>query len=119
VVEQAALGYLHANCGHCHNDTSTGVTSPRFVLRLRTGDATPAATPAYSTAVNALHTWLAAPDEVGPYRVRGGDPDDSELYFRTGVRAPGLQMPPVGTELPDERGHAILRRWIETLPPPA
>ena len=37
-VEQAALGYLHANCGHCHNDTDTGVTAPRFVLRLLVGD---------------------------------------------------------------------------------
>ena len=98
-VEQAALGYLHANCGHCHNDTDTGVTAPRFVLRLLVGDDTPAATHAYATAVNVLHTWLNAPPEAGDYRVRGGDPGSSELYFRTGVRAPGLQMPPIGSEL--------------------
>ena len=117
-VEQAALGYLHANCGHCHNDTDTGVTAPRFVLRLLVSDDTPAATQAYATAVNVLHTWLNAPPEAGDYRVRGGDPGSSELYFRTGVRAPGLQMPPVGSELADERGHAILKQWIEQLPAP-
>lgn len=117
-VERAALGYLNANCGHCHNDTPTGVTYPRFMLRIRAGDTSVATTHAQVTAVNVLHTWLDAPAEVGPYRIRGGDAENSELYFRTGVRMPGLQMPPIGTEIPDDRGHALLKQWIDRLPPP-
>jgi hypothetical protein len=117
-VEQAALGYLNANCGHCHNDTPTGVTYPRFVLRIRVGDTSAAMTHVHATAVNVLHTWLGAPAEVGRYRVRGGNAEDSELYFRTGVRVPGQQMPPIGTEVPDARGHALLKQWIDRLPPP-
>jgi hypothetical protein len=47
-----ALGYMHANCGHCHNSTSNvymfnGVT---MVLRMSVADATVSATPQYSTS---------------------------------------------------------------------
>lgn len=115
---QAALGYLHANCSHCHNDTPGGVTYPKYMLRLRAADTTVEATHTYQTAVNVLHTWLAAPAGVGPYRIEGGSPDDSELFYRTGVRQPDEQMPPYGTELVDVAGRALLQRWIETLPPP-
>ena len=115
---QAALGYLHANCSHCHNDTPTGVTYPRYMLRLKVADAAVEATHAYETAVNVLHTWLAAPEGVGPYRIQGGDADDSELYFRTGVRVAGEQMPPIATKLVDHEGRAALKTWIDGLPSP-
>jgi hypothetical protein len=116
---RAALGYLHANCSHCHNDTPAGVTFPRYVLRLRAGDSAVEETATYRTAVNVLHTWLGAPEQVGPYRIAGGDPDDSAVYYRTGVRDPDEQMPPIGTELVDAAGHDTLRQWIASLPPPS
>jgi hypothetical protein len=116
---QAALGYLQANCSHCHNDTPTGVTYPRYMLRLSVADTSVESTHTYQTAVNVLHTWLAAPEGVGPYRIQGGDADDSELYFRTGVRIDGEQMPPIATKIVDANGHALLKQWIDGLPPPA
>ncbi len=116
---QAALGYLQANCSHCHNDTPTGVTYPRYMLRLKVADVAVESTHTYQTAVNVLHTWLAAPAGVGPYRIQGGDAEDSELYFRTGVRIEGEQMPPIATKVVDDNGHAALRQWIDSLPPPA
>ena len=64
---QAALGYLQANCSHCHNDTPTGVTYPRYMLRLSVKDTSVESTNPYRTAVNVLHTWLAAPEGVGRY----------------------------------------------------
>ena len=116
---QAALGYLQANCSHCHNDTPTGVTYPRYMLRLKVADTTVEGTHTYQTAVNVLHTWLAAPAGVGPYRIQGGDAEDSELYFRTGVRVAGEQMPPLGTKIVDDAGHALLKQWIDSLPAPS
>jgi hypothetical protein len=118
-LARAALGYLHANCSHCHNDTPAGVTYPGYVLRLRAADTTVEETATYRTAVDVLHTWLEAPAGVGPYRIAGGDPDGSAIYYRTGVRAPDAQMPPIGTELVDAAGHDLLRRWIASLPRPA
>ena len=46
-IERAALGYLHGNCGHCHNDTARAVpvdlrlrraSRPRRRARLRSTD---------------------------------------------------------------------------------
>ena len=115
---QAALGYLQANCSHCHNDTPTGVTYPRYMLRLTVANTTVESTNTYRTAVNVLHTWLAAPEGVGPYRIQGGDAEDSELYFRTGVRITGEQMPPIATKVIDPAGRATLKQWIDGLPAP-
>ena len=50
---KAALGYLHANCGHCHNPTSSEYSAGIVMqLRLTVGTlGTVAATPTYTTAV--------------------------------------------------------------------
>ena len=89
------------------------------MLRLSVSDTTVESTHTYETAVNVLHTWLGAPAGVGQYRIQGGDAEDSELYFRTGVRVDDEQMPPIATKIVDESGHALLRQWIDSLPPPA
>src|SRR5262249_40769426 len=55
--ENPALGYMHANCGHCHNPTSKVYTDNGVVMQLRltvgslgsTGSLD--ATPVYMTAV--------------------------------------------------------------------
>jgi hypothetical protein len=31
-TDQAALGYMHANCGHCHNEYNTNTNIPRMQL---------------------------------------------------------------------------------------
>ena len=38
----AALGYLHANCGHCHNENGTSWPDTQMVLRLRVSERTAA-----------------------------------------------------------------------------
>lgn len=52
-VEKAAFGYLHANCGHCHNPTSSVTGNTPIDLRLVTTKlATVAGVPAYATTVD-------------------------------------------------------------------
>lgn len=111
-TEQAALGYLHANCAHCHQRETT--PGPRcfdpqagFDLALRT-------------------TELARVEDTAAYRTaRGtvvvpGDPDGSALFRRAsggGLLEP--RMPALGAKTADAANVALLRRWIGAMRPRA
>jgi len=115
----AALGYLHANCGHCHNPTSAfymSQTKMSFRLNVATvGDT--ANTPAYLSAVGQTtnmtvngHNTIVVP----------GQPGMSVLIdrFETPMGASGyttLHMPQLGTKMIDPTGDATLRAWITAL----
>jgi hypothetical protein len=142
-VEKAAFGYLHSNCGMCHNERSS----------------------VFTTKVNDMNLWLhstpqancascgdlASPQTTAPYlglvnmatkkgnilgatvRVTPGDLANSALYQVMNIRdaVPGaqaptdaggdagvleFQMPPVGTEIVDPNGTAAIAAWINSLP---
>jgi hypothetical protein len=109
--ERAALGYLHANCGHCHNQErparqGTRCYDPerRFDLLLRVGRlGSVFDTPAYSTALEQI---------VHP----GESPEHSELFKRVAKTAAEGGMPPLAKERVDDEGVAVLREWILHLP---
>jgi hypothetical protein len=117
-----ALGYLHANCGNCHNDSpglpEASVPPPQMLLRVLIGDTTPEQTGAYRTAVNQRTT--ASPELQIEYRIRGGSTVEREsaLWFRMNQRMIEDQMPPIATELQDPTGLATITSWIQSLPPP-
>jgi hypothetical protein len=117
-----ALGYLHANCGNCHNDSPglplDNVPEPQMLLRLSVNDLTLEDTDTFATAINQRTT--AGPELGIDYRILGGAPEDSALYHRMGLRSSeGDQMPPIGSEVVDtEGGRATIEAWISSLPPP-
>ena len=88
-IERAALGYLHGNCGHCHNDNETRVTVDLTLAQSVTGGA------AHSDRV--VHSLL----NVG-----------GRFLARVSARNPQKQMPPIGTRLIDTEALALLERWI-------
>jgi hypothetical protein len=107
-ADQAALGYLHANCGHCHHADRPPADGARCYdpendldFRLRVG----ALGRVSDTAV-----WKTVVG--GP--IRPGDGDGSEVVDRMSRRT-GLFMPPLGTEQVDADGVATVRRWIDGL----
>lgn len=107
--ERAALGLLHANCGHCHNRSPNRVPVP-LTLALSATD------PARATAeLRRSLTQLPARRHGGPVVVPGDAPA-SLLLQRMATRAPRTRMPPLGTELPDADGLALVERWITSLP---
>jgi hypothetical protein len=114
-IEQPALGYLHANCGHCHNPTSTvfsaGVT---MVLRLDVGSlGSLATTPPYRTAIGATAVY-SIPNLttiVVPH-----DPAHSILIYRFETTNVVFHMPALGSEMTDPAGDSILTAWIQNLP---
>jgi mono/diheme cytochrome c family protein len=106
--ERAALGYLHANCGGCHNPAGPLATLG-LELEYRHEDVAPA-----------LRTALAQASQYQPtgahdaLRLVPGEPDESVLYRRAASRFGATQMPPLGTHAVDEDALALLRDWIRS-----
>ncbi|MCZ7657840.1 MAG: hypothetical protein M5U07_08250 [Xanthobacteraceae bacterium] len=108
-IGRAALGYLHGNCGHCHNPQGP-LRNLGLYLRHAAGAPVP---PAVATTVGAPVRKPApglSPEAV--QRVAPHAPDRSALMQRLASRYAPLQMPPLGTELVDSQAVALIRRWI-------
>lgn len=108
-TEQAALGYLHANCGHCHSSNHPVSRTRGLRLWLPVGITDAAEAPAWQTSagVEAFHDVGGSAVLVVP-----GDAEASQLFLRMGVRG-DVQMPPLGTERVDEAGLAAVGAWID------
>jgi hypothetical protein len=107
-IEVASLGYLHANCSHCHNQSRPERSGARCFNPEDEYD--------FTLAVDALETTVSTPT----YRTMGdavkrGKPNDSRLLKRVKTRAFLQQMPPLATEQVDEAAVVTLRAWIEGL----
>jgi hypothetical protein len=110
-VERAALGYLHANCGHCHNNSDLRVPL-RLTLTQRAADPAIAREEALRSAVNAASRYRPTGSDSHTLVVAPGSPKHSVLAMRMQSRDSRVQMPPLGTSLPDPEGLALIERWI-------
>jgi hypothetical protein len=113
----AALGYLHANCGHCHNRTGTAWPDTQMVLRLTTQETDAPSSEVYRSLVGQpLQYWRGG---AITQRVAPGNPDASAIVARMSARGDDNQMPPLATEAIDRVGSATVRAWIAALSPTA
>jgi len=107
---RAALGYLHGNCGHCHNDAGP-LASLELVLLQEA--AAPAGTEkTLHSLVGHSSRFRASRGEADARRVVAGRNEASTLVQRMRSRNPLVQMPPLGTQLADAEGIALIERWI-------
>jgi hypothetical protein len=115
-VTKAALGYLHANCGHCH-----GGPDPRAGQRLWSvvGMTDPSTMPIFQTAVcHCIRGWTLRTNSSGEYyrlRVAPSRAAVSGIIGRMSQRGAGEQMPPLGTNVVDAAGVAAVQAWIDSL----
>lgn len=115
-VAQEALGYLHANCGVCHNRRSGEFPTVHLELHLEVGAlASVEETLTYVTTVGVPFEGVPPSPEIADVRIRAGDPEGSAMYQRMGSRESLVQMPPIATEIPDEAGLATLAQFISEL----
>ena len=105
--ERAALGYLHANCGHCHNDPAQSDGSvlldlllAQYVTRADSSDAV-------------LRSLKGMP---GRFQVADASAKDRTelLTLRMRSRDSRVQMPPLGSQIPDVQSLSLIERWIST-----
>lgn len=129
----AALGWMHANCGSCHNANLTASANfTQLFLLLKPSQLLPDAGTAkvadldgYKTTVGVAST--RADSDAGPAavytRIVAKDPGASLVSILSGRRVPvgsepstAFQMPGLVTRVPDSAGHASLDAWINALP---
>jgi len=109
---RAALGYLHGNCSHCHNDrdpvASVGLSfRAGFAVDARSGQ------PTLRTAVGVRSKFQirgVSPDHC--LRLAPGDVEHSAVLVRMGSRDGLSQMPPLGSKLVDTAAVELISDWV-------
>jgi hypothetical protein len=104
VLEKRARSFLHSNCAYCHVESGGGNAqmdlaywTPKDKMKL--------------LGVPPIHHHF---DLEKANLVAPGSPDRSILMRRVGTRDTG-KMPPIGSNVVDDRGVAVLREWINSL----
>lgn len=106
---RAARGYLHANCGMCHNPTG-----PLASLGLDLAvSVRPGARTFDPDALASPSRFRPAGLGEAPLRVRPGAAASSVVLARMGSREPSTQMPPLGTRRADADACALVAAWID------
>ncbi len=113
-----ALGYLHANCGHCHNPNSQVFTDKGVQMQLRLTVGTLGSlsqTTTYMTTIGVAGTTNGVNNIKTIVTV--ANPDQSQLILRFESTNPAEHMPSnfIGAEIMDPAGKTILRDWITSL----
>lgn len=119
-TEQAALGFLHSNCGTaCHNSGNGGAAFTGFFMRLDVGTlGTVQSTNAYTTGWNQQTFGFQIFDASVTYRIHACDLPSSCVYYRASRREgvdgtpPGIQMPPIDSHKVDDVDMAAVAAWI-------
>ena len=93
-TERAALGYLHANCGHCHNDNHSGVPV-RLVLAQTVAAASASTERVLRSTVDAPGRYRPPGLPCNAALIAPGRPGASVLALRMRSRQPQMQMPPL------------------------
>jgi len=108
---RAALGYLAANCGACHNrggEISANVPSLAYADVMAAADAVAESLVGRSTRFQVPGVPDGASVVVDPLA-----PAQSALLARMRSRRPSSQMPPLGTVLGDPQALEALAEWID------
>jgi hypothetical protein len=116
-IERAALGYLSANCGSCHNGRGP-LARLDFSLLHDVSGKPGSPEPGEATTVGTSGRYVIPGIAAESSRiVAPGTPAESALLYRMRSRRPSSQMPPLGTVVADQEGIALVQRWIESLAP--
>ncbi|HEY6555622.1 MAG TPA: hypothetical protein VI072_00055 [Polyangiaceae bacterium] len=114
-TERRALGYLHANCGNCHNPTGSIFSRVCLDLWLSTRAlASVRATTIYASSYGVRVSSQSAPSGVD-CRLTGQSVANSALYSRMNTRGQDTQMPPLASEIVDDAGLGMVGAWIAEL----
>jgi hypothetical protein len=121
-AQQAALGYVHANCGNCHNPYAKQSNFEMQLWLTLDSLSTLEATQIYRATVNQPNRAPDAPHCQPAQRILPRDAEHSSLYWRMlqppsypSVELGGVHMPLIGSELTDELGVALVKDFIDSL----
>jgi hypothetical protein len=112
-LDRDMFGYLHANCGTCHNPKGSANSQTGLDMWLKIADLSAPVTESsvYKNLYNVNIQWL---DDAPPAekRVAPGDFENSAIYQRFVNKEADFAMPPLGTEVVDPDGERLMKEWI-------
>jgi hypothetical protein len=111
-VDKAAYGFMHANCGGCHNPTSTIHDTVVIETRMEVTKLAAHEMPAFTTLVNVNAQLSLVPGVL----VIPNNFTDSVVYKRMESLVAGVKMPELGTETMNSEGIAAVTAWINQPP---
>jgi hypothetical protein len=115
-LDQAALGRLHVDCGHCHRPGTVAWGRGEMDLRLVVGAlGSLEETGVFQTAVGVPTSRIF--DGITA-RIQPGVALESAVYVRMATRDSILGMPTIGSKLVDPGGIETVRAFIDALPVP-
>ena len=106
---RAVLGYFASNCGTCHNRSGEIAFDGPSLKHSDIGDGDDVAARllAYAT------TWQVPGQPQGTsLMLNAMAPEASAMLARMRSRRPSSQMPPLGTNLRDDKAIAAVEEWI-------
>ncbi len=106
---RAALGYLHGNCGHCHN-AAGALTGLELLLAQQAGHDTHSAERTLESLLG--HSSRFRPNGSEATQRIAADQGSSVLTLRMKTDNPLARMPPLGVQVVDTEGIALIERWI-------
>lgn len=108
-TERAALGYLHANCGHCHN--AAGALDG---LQLALAQYADAGSDSLEQTLSSLfgHSSRFRPQGAASAQRVARDGSGHMLTLRMKTANLLARMPPLGVQVVDTEGVALVERWI-------
>ncbi|HKA89749.1 MAG TPA: hypothetical protein VKE22_18935 [Haliangiales bacterium] len=118
------LGYLHANCGNCHNPNGSAWSATQMLLRIGVAevDGAPTATAMYTNIVGVPTQTYHAGEPCGAWagvtwqRIAPMNLACSAIYVRMMARGSlSGQMPPIATKHADAVAVAAVAAWIGML----
>jgi hypothetical protein len=113
-LDRKILGYLHANCGHCHNPKGTANSQTGLDMWLKVADTKGALADVsvFKGIWNTDIAWLDGEHPNAPKRIAPGSLANSAVYQRFIKKAEVWSMPPLGTKVVDPSGKKLIEDWI-------
>jgi len=108
------FGYLHANCGTCHNPRGTQNTQTGLDMWLKVADMTKPVSEfsVYKGLYNVDIAWLDGNHPSATKRIDPGSLTNSAVYQRFITKDQEWSMPPLATEIVDPDGKQLLEDFI-------
>ncbi len=115
--DRATFGYMHANCGTCHNPMGSANSTTGLDLQLKVDDL------GKSASESSVYLGIVGVDIMkgdvsldATKRVDPGSLENSAVYQRLITKGQEWSMPPLGTEIVDPAGQQLLEQFIMGLP---
>ncbi|HQR20291.1 MAG TPA: hypothetical protein PKV98_05475 [Burkholderiaceae bacterium] len=111
-LARAALGYLHGNCGHCHN--AAGALSGLELVLAQQADASSQSVQRTIASLLGHSSRFRPHGAAAAQRVAAAQDGESTLTLRMKSTNPLDRMPPLGVQVVDHDGVTLIERWIST-----